>query len=97
MDRETLLSYAASCITNKITLAARVIWWCVNPPPLDDTDCECHIIFCCLFHQGRWVFHCNFEDFEREFSITRELRILQVALAMPQGELLGEGRVADLQ
>ena len=96
MVKEELVSYSVACINNKISNSARAIWWCVNPPPLDDTDCEVPIIFCTLFHHGQWMYLCNFEDFEREFSVARELRILQVAAAMPQGEPLGEERAAAL-
>ena len=63
----------------KFKFSLRVIWYKVTPVPTDALGNQRPKVFCCLFHSGQWVFHCDFEDFEREFSFRYELKMFEVA------------------
>ena len=56
--------------------------------PIDAQGKKKPKVFCCLYHRGQWVFHCDFEDFEREFSFKYELKMFEVASKMEEGEVI---------
>ena len=82
MTRSELLLSTEDSIRNKLLLAARVVWYIVTPVPRNAEGVNQPTVFCCLFHNGKWVFHCDFKNFEKKFSFTREINLLELADSM---------------
>ena len=79
MSKTEIVRNAQKRIENKLRLAFRVIWYGVVPIPQDaEGDCEPKI-FCCLYHCGKWVFCCDYDDFEDIFSFSEEVEWMKKA------------------
>lgn len=62
-------------------LALRVIWLSVVPVPKNKSGENSPKIFCYLYHNGQWLFCCDYEDYEKQdkFSFEDEIKWLKLA------------------
>ena len=88
MNRYELQTVASASIRNKLLLIARVLWFIVTPIEQDESGQNQPKVFCCLFHNGHWVFQCDFKNFEKSINFKRELKILEKAADMDLDERL---------
>ena len=73
MSMIEIVRNAQKRIENKLRLAFRVIWYSVIPVPKDEDYFNQAQVFCCLYHCGKWVFCCEFKDFEDKFNFKEEI------------------------
>ena len=95
--KSTLEQDASVQVNNKIMFAARVIWYNVYPVPKKLNGEKEPKVFCCIYHQGEFVFFCDFKDFEREFSFEREIKMYQVASKLEEGQVITEEQLKYLK
>ena len=76
MDQHQTTVIAHERIRNILRLAFRVVWLAVLPVPKNEFEVDEPKIFCYLYHCGKFIFFCDYADFEAEgkFSFEEEVK-----------------------
>ena len=77
MDQHLTATIAQERITNILRLVFRVIWLAVLPVPKNEFGVNEPKVFCYLYHCGKFIFCCDYDDFETKFSFEEEIKQLE--------------------
>ena len=77
MDQYTTATIIQERISNILRLIFRVIWLSVLPVPKNEYGVNKPKVFCYLYHNGKFIFFCDYDDFETKLSFEEEIKQLE--------------------